>query len=41
MLYRIAVDVINVLLIVTLVADGVFPIASLPNASLSLLQTPG
>jgi hypothetical protein len=40
-LYRIVVDVINVTLIVTLVADGVFPKAPLPNASFSLLQTPG
>jgi len=39
-LYRIVVDVINVALIVTLVADGVFPKASLQNASLSLLQAP-
>jgi hypothetical protein len=40
-LYRIVVEVIYVPLIVTLVADGVFPKASLPNASFSLLQTPG
>jgi len=37
----IIVEVINVTRIVTLVADGVFPKASLPNASLSLLQAPG
>jgi hypothetical protein len=35
-LYRIVVEVINVTLIVTLVAAGVFP-----KASLSLLQTAG
>jgi hypothetical protein len=35
------VEVINVTLIVTRVADGVFPKASLPNASFSLLQAPG
>jgi hypothetical protein len=34
-LYRIVVDIINVTLIVTLVADGGFP-----KASLSLLQAP-
>jgi len=37
-LYRIIVEVIDVTLIVTLVADGVFPKASRPNASFSLLQ---
>jgi len=40
-LYRIVVEVINVPLIVTLVAAGVFPKASRPNASFSLRQTPG
>jgi len=40
-LYRIVVEVINVTRIVTLVADGVFPKASLPNASFSFLQTAG
>jgi hypothetical protein len=39
-LYRIVVDVINVTLIVALVADDVFPKASRPNASFSLLQAP-
>jgi hypothetical protein len=40
--YRIVVDVIHVmLLIITLVADDVFPKTSRPNASFSLLQTPG
>ena len=39
-LYRIVVDVIPVTLIITLVADDVFPKTSLPNASLSLLQVP-
>ena len=38
--YRIVVDVIHVTLIITFVADDVFPKASLPNASLSLLQAP-
>jgi hypothetical protein len=35
------VEIINVMLIVSLVADGVFPKASRPKASFSLLQTPG
>jgi len=39
MLYLIVVDVIYMTLIVTLITDGVFPKASRPNASLSLLQT--
>jgi len=39
-LYRIIVEVIDVTLIVTLVTDGVFTKASLPNASFSLLQAP-
>jgi hypothetical protein len=37
-LERIKVDVIYMTLIVTLVADDVFPKTSLPNASLSLLK---
>jgi hypothetical protein len=37
---RIVVEVINVTLILTLVADGVFPKASLPDVSFSLLQAP-
>jgi len=40
-LYRIVVEVIHVTLIITLVADDVFPKTSLPNASFSLLQAPG
>jgi hypothetical protein len=40
-LYRIVVEVINVTLIVTLVADGVFPKASRPNASFPLLRGAG
>jgi hypothetical protein len=39
--YRIVVDVIHVTLIVTHITDDVFPKTSLPNASFSLLQTPG
>ena len=35
--YRIVVEGIDVTLIVTLVPDGVFPKASRPNASFSLL----
>jgi len=41
MLYRIVVDVIYMTLIVILITDDMFPKASLPNASFSLLQTPG
>jgi hypothetical protein len=41
MFHRIVVDVIHMTLIVTLIADDVFPKAPLPNASFSLLQTPG
>jgi hypothetical protein len=40
-LYRIVVEVINVTFMVTLASDDVFPKASRPNASISLLQTPG
>jgi hypothetical protein len=40
-LYRIVVEVINVALIVSLITDGVFPKASRPNDSFSLLQAPG
>jgi hypothetical protein len=39
-LNRIVVDIIYVTLIVTLITDGMFLKASLPNASFSLLQTP-
>jgi hypothetical protein len=38
MLYRIVVDVIHVTLIITLVADDVFPKTPLPNTSFPLLQ---
>jgi len=41
MLYRIVGEVIYMTLIVTLITDDVFPKASLPNASFSLLQAPG
>jgi hypothetical protein len=37
-LYRIVVKVIYVTLIISLVADDVFPKTSLPNASFSLLE---
>jgi hypothetical protein len=40
MLYRIVVDVIHVTLIITLVADDVFPKTPLPNTSFPLLQAP-
>jgi len=39
-LYRIVVNVIYVTLIITFVADDVFPKTSLPNASFSLLSAP-
>jgi len=39
--YRIVVKVIYVTLIITLVADDVFPKTSLPNTSFSFLQTAG
>jgi hypothetical protein len=39
-LYRIVVKVIYVTLIITLVADDVFPKTSRPNASFSLLSAP-
>ena len=38
--HRIVVNVVHVKLIITLVADDVFPKTSLPNASFSLLETP-
>ena len=41
MIYRIVMEVIHMPLIITLITDDVFPKASLPNASFSLLQTPG
>ena len=40
MLDRIVVDVIYMTLIIKIVSDDVFPKASLPNASFSLLQAP-
>jgi hypothetical protein len=40
-LHRIVVNVIYVTLIVTFITDDMFPKESLPNASFSLLQTPG
>jgi len=39
--YRIVVEVIHVRLIITLIANDVFPKTPRPNASFSLLQKPG
>jgi hypothetical protein len=39
-LYRIVVEVIYLTLLVSLITADVFPKASLPKASFSLLQTP-